>query len=156
MKTIALLLTIFVPLFSFAEKFKVSKISKHVCQKKYVTVHGEYSPSDQKVIISTHKNIKDLIIVDAHGLDGLTIVNFSEVSLGDVAAGSSVDSLMNLNIPGGKESILVLRVNYQLGGRDIDEIVTVGIGQLSQQQKNERKKNVVNKNGKKLHLFSAD
>ena len=100
--------------------------------------------------MTSHKDISDLIILDANGIDGLNVVNFNETSVGNISAGSSVDSQLNLNVPLGKKSYLVLRVNYQISGRDVDELVTIGIGSLSQDQKDKRRKNVVNKNGKNL------
>jgi len=128
----------------------------HICQKKNVTLHGEYNKVEDKVVLTVHKNISDVMILDAQGNDGASIGEFEELIVGDIKSGQSKMSSLNLYVPEGKRSFLTLRVNYKIGNRDVDEVVTISLGELNQEQKNEIKNNVANRNGKKLHLFKAD
>ena len=153
MKIFVVLVFIF---FNYSVEAKSNRLNDgHICQKKYVTVHGEYDITNQNIKITSHKSIEDLIILEAYGIDGLKVGDSTEVSLGNINAGESATYSLGMSFPENKRSFLILRINYQLEEKDIDELVTISVGELSQGQNSERGKNIKEINGAKLHLFQA-
>ena len=94
---------------------------------------------DQRVILETHKNVQNLTILSASGINGAEVSEFSELSLGDISNGEMKEVSLNVSYP-EEQSFVILRVSYTIGGNDIDEILTISIGELSQGQKRKEKK----------------
>lgn len=141
-------------LFVWSASLSLVSAGPHICQKKNVNIHGSFNMDDQRVILETHKNVQNVTILSASGINGAEVSEFSELSLGDISNGEMKEISLNVSYP-EEQSFVILRVNYIIGNNDIDEILTISIGELSQGQKEKRKKRIKTlSNGAKVHLFT--
>ena len=135
MKTI-ILLTIL--LFTQAAFSKVL-----ICKQKLIPVITEYKISGNKMIVkyTAERSLKNFKISDVRGLDGLVINSKATFETLNLKKGQTVSIEVEFTKPEG-EAFLVTDIEASINAKSKMQSLAIPVGQLSEKQITERKKNI--------------
>ncbi len=116
---------------------------QYICKQKNLPLEMNYRVTDKLVEIEIHfqKEIKQFMVQNIRGIDGVTVVALPKFQAKDVISRQKE----YLKVEYSKEEGLgyvVLELGGQLKGMSKLQILSISIGELSQEQLNQRNENI--------------
>jgi hypothetical protein len=127
------------------KKAGIPKGFKHyICKQKNLPLEMNYRVTDKFVEIEIHfqKEIKQFMVQNVRGIDGVTVMNFQKLQAKDVISRQKEYMKVEYSKEEGL-GYVVVELGGQVKGLNKVQILSISVGELSQEQLNQRNENII-------------
>lgn len=113
------------------------------CKEKSIPLKaiGELQGNLLRIFISTDSGVKNFSVSGVRGVDKIEIGKFNEIKNMDLNPYEEIETSVEINTRSG-QAFVVLDISFEKDSKKYVNFLTIPVGELSEEQISERKKNI--------------